>query len=469
MPMPERLPNIVLVVFDTARWDRFGCYGYERPTTPTVDRLAREGLRVETMIANAPWTMPSHGSLFTGLYPSQHGCQWQTGPQLRAGVEVTMAEWLKGLGYHTICATNNGLISNRTGLSRGFDRYVFRLDLERGRRRVSRRLRKVMFGGDSGGLIVNRWIREELRSAPQPTFLFVNYLECHWAYAPPRRFEKRVGGPRFGFFEGARYRAGPARNAGPWEAIARADERTLGVYSALYDGELANADDHLAQLLGILEETGHLDASPTMLMVTSDHGEHLGEHRLADHHASVDEHLVRVPFIAWGPGVVPVGEQGRLQEFVDVLPSLAALLGAEPPAPYLAGRRTDLFNPQVAGNGEDYAFAEWRSWTPKELTRLSNRNVSYDFAGLDQDLLCVRDDRFKLVRRSIGAEQLFDLSSDPGESTDVSQTYPADHLRLREQLDRVRQGWSAWESEQQVVSEEEQAEIEQRLAELGYI
>src|SRR5439155_25854053 len=127
--MADRLPDIVLVVFDTARWDRFGCYGYPKPTTPTVDGLARDGLRVETMLANCPWTLPSHGSLFTGLYPSQHGSQWQTGPHLRDSVKVTLAEWLRGLGYHTMCATSNGLISEGTRLSRGFNRYAFRMDL----------------------------------------------------------------------------------------------------------------------------------------------------------------------------------------------------------------------------------------------------------------------------------------------------------------------------------------------------
>lgn len=469
--MAERLPNIVLVVFDTARWDRFGCYGYERPTTPTVDRLAREGLRVETMVANGPWTMPSHGSLFTGLYPSQHGCQWQTGPQMSDRVEVTMAEWLRSIGYHTVCATNNGLISSHTGLARGFDRYVFRLDLERGRRRIARRLKKVMVGGDSGGKIVNRWIREELRASDRPTFLFVNYLECHWAYAPPRRFERRVGGTRFGIVEGARYRAGLARSAGPWEAIARADDRRLDIYSTLYDGELANADDHLAELMAILRESGRIGDEPTILIVTSDHGEHLGEHGLADHHASLDEHLVRVPFVAWGPGIVPQGEQQRVHEFVDVLPSLAALLGKEAPAAYLRGRRTGLFDDAATANdGSELAFSEWRSWTDKELTRLSGRNASYDFGGLRRDLTSVRDRRFKLVRGSDGREELFDLGRDPAETDDVGAAHPDELARLRGELDRTERDWRSWgRDDAPSVTEEEEAEIEERLTELGYI
>lgn len=469
--MAERLPDIVLVVFDTARWDRFGCYGYERSTTPTVDALAADGLRVDTMVANGPWTMPSHGSLFTGLYPTQHGSQWQTGPRMRDRVQVTLAGWLRGLGYHTICATNNGLISDKTRLSEGFDRYAFRLDLEQGRRRVSRRVKKVLVGGDSGGRITNRWVREQLsEEVRKPTFLFVNYLECHWAYAPPRRFERRVGGDRFGFVEGARYRATLARSAGPWEAIARADERTLGVYSSLYDGELANADDHLRELIDILRETGRFRDGETLLMVTSDHGEHVGEHGLADHHASLDDHLTRVPFVAYGPGIVPSGVERSLFEFVDVFPSIAHLLGREVPVAELQRRRSWLFaNGAGPHEADGVGFSEWRAWNEKERKRLADRNPAYDFSGLSNDLVSARTTRFKLVRSSDGSEALYDLEADPGETRDVRDLHPEETRRLRERLEGAVLDWTTWEGDGAEISDTEKLEIEQRLEELGYI
>lgn len=467
--MSRDLPDIVLVVFDTARWDRFGCYGYGRPTTPTVDALASDGLRVDTMVANGPWTLPSHGSLFTGLYPSQHGSQWQTGPRMRADVPITLAEWLRGLGYATICATNNGLISTKTGLARGFDRYAFRLDLERGLPRVARRLRKVVAGGDSGGKIVNRWIRRELSGVRQPTFLFVNYLECHWAYVPPERLVRRVGGPRFTPIAGARYRADLARRAGPWEAVARADERLLEIYSTLYDAELANTDAHFAELLDILKKTGHLRDDRTVVIVTSDHGEHIGEHGLADHHASLDEHLVRVPFVAWGPGTIRPAVRTDLFELVDVFPSLCRLLGRDLPAPHLGERRTDLFQANGASGRREYAFAEWRAWTEGELARLSRRNPSYDFSRLPGDLVAVRDRRFKMVRSSDGTEALYDLVEDPQERTDVAGSRPDVVGRLRTQLDSETGAWEAWANGDAVISAHERMEIEQRLEELGYI
>ena len=479
------LPTIVLVVFDTARWDRFGCYGYSRPTTPTVDALATEGLRAESMIASGPWTLPSHGSLFTGLYPSQHGSQWGSGPRLRDAAGPTMAEWLKGLGYETVCATNNGLISERTGLARGFDRYAFRLDVERGWRRAARRVPRVLVGGDSGGRIMNRWVRRAVREIRRPLFLFVNYLECHWAYAPPPGSARRVGGPRLGPVAGLHYRIGTAARVGPWEAVARASGRSdrgmLDALSTYYDGELANVDDHLRDLLDGLRSAGHLPDGESLVIVTSDHGEHLGEHAvvdggrpgwqgLADHHASLCDHLIRVPFVAWGPGLVPTGDRDRLYELVDVLPSLARLLGQEPPSDHLAGRRTDLFDGESRSFGEEHAFVEWRAWSDRERARLAARNPSYHFAGLGRDLVGVRDGRFKLVREAGGRERLFDLRSDPAEDTDVAGSRPETVRRLREQLDREVEAWRTWEGQGVApVGDAERAEIEQRLEELGYI
>lgn len=472
MPAPD-VRTVVLVVFDTARRDRFGAYGYPQATTPTVDALAADGLRVQTMISNAPWTLPAHASLFTGLYPSEHGAQWQTGPKLREGVRLTMAEWMKGLGYTTVCATNNGLISQRTGLARGFDRYAFRLDLEKGLARAMRRAKKAAFGGDSGGRIVNEWVRSQIRdlAADEPLFLFVNYLECHWSYAPPPRMLRQVGGDAYSWSEGFRYRRTLASRTGPWEAIARASEHDLAAYSRYYDGELANADAHLAALLESLASAGRFgDGSDALVMVTSDHGEHLGESGLADHHASLDDLLIDVPFVAHGPGIVPSGVRSGVNEFVDVLPSLARRLEAELPLPYLDGRRTDLFTDLEQEEASEAAFAEWRSWTDKEKTRLAARNPAYDFRGLGRDLVAVRDSRFKLVRAGGGAEVLFDLHADPAETTDVMHAFGEDAAALRRRLDAQLERWKPWERGGQAeTTPEDQRDIERRLTELGYI
>jgi arylsulfatase A-like enzyme len=465
--MTPRLPDIVLVVLDTARWDRFGCYGSNRGVTPTVDSLAQEGRTVATMVSNGPWTLPSHGSLFTGLYPSQHGSQWATGPKLRESVRLTMAEWLKSLGYRTVCATGNSLISHETGLARGFDEYVTKRSLRAGRGRKIRRAKNLALGGDSGGRVVNRWLRQRLGGAPEPLFLFVNYLECHWPYSPPQRVVRGVSGPKFGPLEGLRYRMETVRKTGPWEAIGRSDERTLSLLSTLYDAELANVDRHLANLLNLLREAGRLREGETIVIVTSDHGEHIGEHGLADHQASVDDHLIRVPFVMWGPGRIPAGTRLGLSEFVDVLPSLGRLLETEVPVPYLGGRRTGLFA-EDKRETNDLAFGEWRCWSEDEMARLASKNPSYDFGPLRRDLVFVRDRRFKLVRAGERVEQLYDLEADPMEERDASADHPDVARRLGAELDRAVDTWRSWD-DAGVLTAKEAEEIEDHLSALGYI
>jgi arylsulfatase A-like enzyme len=466
----QELPNIVLLILDTARRDRFGCYGYPRATTPTVDGLAREGMQVRSMFANAPWTPPSHASLFTSLYPSQHECQWGKPIKLQSDVGVTMAEWLKGLGYDTVCVSSNGLISEKTGLSRGFDRYAFRLDLEQGWRRYARRARRGLLGGDAGGGIMNQYIKQTLPQVKRPMFLFVNYLECHWAYAPRPSMVRRVGGPRFRWPKGLHYRLRIADRKGPWDAVGTADAERLRIYSTLYDGELASADTHVSRLLDSLERSGHLSGN-TIVLIASDHGEHLGERGLADHHAALDDILVNVPFVAWGPGIVDRGTKEGMWELVDVFPSLARLLDKPLPASYMEGRRASLF--EGAGpdpNDSGYAFAEWRSWNPNELDRMSKRNPSYNFQPLARDLVCVRDERYKLLRGSDGTEFLYDCVEDPAELTDIAAAEPAVADRLSRRLDEAVASWAPMGSvDQAEFTESERLEIEQRLEALGYI
>jgi arylsulfatase A-like enzyme len=463
------LPDVVLVVFDTARRDRFGCYGYDRPTTPTTDSLADAGTVLETMIANGPWTLPSHASLFTGLYPSQHGAQWQTGRRLNEHVELTLAELFSAAGYETVCATNNALIATGTGLARGFDRHAHRSDLEGTWGRRARQVKKVLMGGDSGGEVINRWVREQVRTIRRPLFLFVNYLECHWPYAPPRHLQRRVGGPRFDLVDDLRFRMTLARRVGPWDAVGTADEETLAVYSALFDAEHRNVDGHLEELLDILGSPQRPRSGDPVVIVTSDHGEHIGEHGLADHQASLDDHLVRVPFVAWGPGIVPEGRRTTTFEFVDVLPSLARLLGLEVPVDYLAHRRTDLFTGYGGSGGDDLSFAEWRAWGQDDLARVSARHPSYDFSRLVRDLVCVRSDRFKLVRSGDGREQLFDLGEDPDEERDVTTLHRDEAARLRAELDRELTSWASFQGNVAALSDQQSEEIERHLTELGYL
>jgi arylsulfatase A-like enzyme len=328
---------------------------------------------------------------------------------------------------------------------------------------------KALFGGDSGGKIINRWLDRTVSEVRKPLFLFVNYLECHWAYAPPQRFMRQVGGDDFGPLEALRYRMTVARSWGPWEGIARADDRTLAAYSKLYDGELANADNHLRELLGILKRAKRLDGN-TIVIVTSDHGEHIGEHGLADHHASLSEYLTGVPFVVWGPGIIPAGRRADVSELADLFPSICRMLDEPVPAEYLADRRRDVLEPQADNPGaERIAFSEWAAWNEGERERLARRNPSFDFSDLGRDLVSARTDRFKLVRTQGRPDKLFDLATDPAEQRDASGEWPDETRRLGWELDQQTASWEAWKQEPEALSNTDQAELEKRLSALGYI
>jgi arylsulfatase A-like enzyme len=224
----------------------------------------------------------------------------------------------------------------------------------------------------------------------------------------------------------------------------------------------------VAELLEVLQGAGRLREGATLFMVTSDHGEHLGEHGLADHQASVDDHLVRVPFIIWGPGRVPAERRPELHEFVDVFPSVAHLLGRDAPGSHLEHRRIGLF--QGDGSADTgFAFGEWRSWSEHDLSRLSAKNPSFDFSRLRRDLVFVRDRRFKLVRTGGGDDRLHDLEGDPMEEHDVSAEHPDIVGRLSKELDRALDSWRSWGDDAEALTPQEAEEIEDHLSALGYI
>lgn len=243
----------------------------------------------------------------------------------------------------------------------------------------------------------------------------------------------------------------------------------MAAYSRLYDGELANADHHLADLLEILDRTEHLERE-TIVIVTSDHGEHIGEYGLADHHASLSEYLTGVPFILWGPGIVKPGRRADVNELADLFPSICRLLDEPVPTPYLGRRRNDLFLEEPAPSDEErVGLSEWRSWNDGERGRLARRNPSFDFSDLGRNLVSARDGRFKLVRTQGKHDSLFDLTEDPGETQDVARKWPEEVARLAREIHTATTSWSKWEQEEEPLSAEDSDELEKRLSALGYI
>jgi arylsulfatase A-like enzyme len=419
-------PNIVLIVLDTVREDFTGG-GDGTSFTPHLDRLAAEGTLFHHVWSNAPWTVPSHASIFTGLLPSQHGC---TSRRPRLPEELpTLAGRLAAAGWQTAAFYSNPWLSDRaTGLLRGFavkDETPL----------------PGFFGGDKrypdgdqGGKAVvasvQRWLRE--RSTGRPFFLFVNLLEAHLPYDPPADYRRRELADLspddwVSVNWGHEYNAGRHPDAFvDWAKVRR-----------LYGGDVNTADGLLGKLLEALRQEG-VDGG-TAIVVTSDHGELLGEHHLIEHQFSVCETLLRVPLVIRAPDRLAPGVREDPAMLADLYPTILALAGlpAGEPAEETesAWRTRSLLAPP--DQQERSLVAEYAG-PPDGLLRLLQRiNPQLDVTPLASAYRTLRLGDLRVTVGSDGSVRLHDLAADPGQEHDIAVDRPGELVQLRRRLDRL--------------------------------
>lgn len=360
---PAQGNNVVLVVIDTLRQDHLAAYGYNRDTAPFLSGLARQGAVLDGLSPTS-WTKPAVASLLTGLHPVRH--QAFNRQDKLPGEAMTLAEVLKGKGYRTLAASANGWISPTFGFDQGIDSFL---------------LRENVRGED-----LNREIFPRLDRLEPPFFLYVHYIDPHAPYAPTVSWDGRPLPPgsrpvSIEEIDGTQFRRRPA------ELLARARD--------LYDGEIREADNSLRALVRRLEQEGLME--DTVLIVTADHGEELEEHGRMSHGQTLYEEVVRVPLIVYAPHAVRAGRRPGRVSLLDVLPTLASLLGIQGPD------RLD---------GEDLAdrLAAGDSMEPPDRSFLAHLDF-VDGAGLaltrGQDKLVLGKNPYR--------KELFDLARDPAE------------------------------------------------------
>lgn len=424
--MAERL-NVLVVVIDGARPDRLSCYGHERETTPFLARVAREGVRFTAAFANAPWTLPAHASLFTGLMTTTHGASDEA-PYL-AEARPSLPAILQQAGYRTAAFCANPWVSPATGFGRGFD--VFETPLGDGRsmaraafyaRRATDRLLRR---SDSGARRTNLAFGEWLQASDDAFFAFVHYGEARLAQPPPAPYERLY--------------LPPVVKRGELRAVERAWRRARAaggehqggdraILEGLYDGALRYIDHRLEELAGILVERGLWDR--TLVVVTADHGEDLGEHGAAARGYGLYDTLLRVPLVLRCPGLVPQGfVVDELAQQIDLLPTLVHLLALEPPAGPSQGRC--LLRDGRVTAGPEFIVAERFRSPLGEASRTMPDSVRH-FAEVRQR--AIRTRREKFIWRSDEENELYDLVADPGERDNRFDAAPARAAALRERL-----------------------------------
>jgi len=456
------LPNVLLIVMDTTRADHLSACGYDRPTTPTLEQLAAEGSSFRRAYAASPWTLPSHASIFTGRYPSEHGATREH-PYLDSRLP-TLAEQMTRRGYTTVAFARKSWLKDETGVMRGFEQF-FDLYVRSTTALVSvyryglARLHGSRGDRDKGAMLINGRFTDWMnRNGDRPFFAFINYDEAHEALRPPSPYRERFLGEK---------------KDTPWGRERDADTKSyncgyvkytdeeMSIFRDLYDAEIAYQDARMGEVFDDLRRRGLLDK--TLVIVTSDHGENFGDHGLMGHRFCVYNSLLHVPVIVRLPGVVPVGESNDLPVEIRLLPALIerVLAGAKERGGVIPIDRLAL-TLREKGDPQSPILAElYRQPLTADIWRKSTRVQQYD-----RRLRAMILGDLKYIWASDGTEELYDLQMDPGELRNLAGERPEDVRRLADVLDAKLETLDIHE---QGAAPEFSKEMKKRLISTGYI
>jgi arylsulfatase A-like enzyme len=440
---------VLLVSLDTTRAGALSAYGHPKPTSPQIDRLAREGTLFARAYATDFWTLPSHASMLTGLYPSEHGASSETN-RLPDNV-ATLAEQLSRAGYRTGGFVSNAWLSAERGFARGFERYeeAWRL-----------------IASGSGGYALDRRVvsgaTEWMTSAQddRPFFAFINLNSAHLPYSPdPLVLLDFAPGPR-PIERVARLR----QTKGVWRYIGGAesyDALDFEILNELYQAEIAMVDALVGRLIEALEQQGVLD--DTLVIVTSDHGENVGDHEMIDHVLSMYETTLHIPLIFRHPKHFEAGRtEQALVSLVDIVPTVLDVAGLGKQHPEAVRRSL------ARSDRAKHRFVIAENERPVNGVEIMQRMFpDFDVTTIDQTMRALRTERYKLIWRSDGSMQLFDLDADPGELNDIAQASP----EIRDELHALLMRWMR-EHEQAHTApafETRDPEALRQLEALGYI
>jgi len=419
---PKRPTLVVLVVIDCLRADHVGCYGYQRATTPTIDRLAGDAVRFATAITAAGWTGESVPSILTGTYPRVHRCdEWKAprNPDAR-----TVAQLLQHEGFSAALFSDHEALG-MVDVMDGFDHVVIGQMPELSAPQLTRRALD--------------WIRDH---RDRPAFVYLHYTGAHSPYDPPQPYWSLFLHDDLRFSLELPIDEDCANDAEPGTIPYTVVDRGItdaGHYAAVYDGEIAYADQQVGLLVEELEHMGLFEDS--LLVVTADHGELLGEHQVWFDHVGCWESNIRVPLLVKYPQGRGRGTTDPRQvSLVDIAPTILELVGAKVPRIIQGKSLVPLLE-------DDRAVQHAFVYTTKEPHR------------------SIRSLRWKLLFDGESLA-LYDLVKDPGETHDVSDVHPGKATELRTELERHeghRLPWRATKTPP--LSDDEQ----RALQNLGYL
>lgn len=449
-------PNVVLIVLDTLRGDRLSCMGYNRPTTPRIDALAAQGALYTHAFATCFWTLPSHASIFTGLHPLQAGATSETlhFPESNR----TLAEALGEHGYRTAAFVCNSWVSKERGFAQGFHDFF---EMWRGENQA---------GADSSinsmeTLTVakmEQWIRSAV-SGERPFFLFANLNGVHLPYRPADQyFAQFVAG-----------RGHDVHRAYQLEELTSGWSHLVGetplsdedyaILGDLYDAEVAWADALVGRLVDALGAAKIGDN--TIVIITSDHGEHLGDHGKIDHMMTMYDPALHVPLVIRYPRAFKPGtRKDEMVSLVDITPTVLQLCGAEGRIPGLHAETVSLASASRTSEGFVLAGNE-RPVTGIKL--LQTRYPGYDWRAIDYRMRCLRSAEHKLVWNENRGAELYNLARDRAETQNLAESEAGTQRDMMALLAKSFEKMG--KSKEYFLFESTDREALERLRSLGYI
>lgn len=376
--------NVVLISVDTVRADHVGAYGYPVDTTPNIDKLAMRSVVFERAISQAPWTLPAHGAMFSGLYPQRLGVVGYPAVRKLPDVHQTLPERLRLAGYATGGFTGGGFVAAHYGFSRGFDTYTTN------GRRFEHNVRQALDWLDTNK---NRRF-----------FLFFHGYDAHRPYYSSAKDKEAVGLPPNLPVERLRFCFREER--------ARPDDASLREILSYYDAAIRHGDRELGPFFERLEQLGLMEN--TVIVLTSDHGEEFFEHGNCDHVRFVYEESVHVPLMVYVPGFSPEGHRvkGLVPASISVARTVLDLVGLEHGMPGVS------LVPEMKGQRDGFPVV------------YSHANSPAGSLGSRGEVIAATRERVKLVSYTEeGASEGYNLIDDPREQNVLPEGHEAYKLR----------------------------------------
>lgn len=460
-------PNIIIIVLDAGRFDYLGCYGCPQPLTPHIDNLAKDGVLFENVTTVAPWTVPSHASMFTGLYPNQHQANWNT-LHIKEGIP-TIFDILRSKDYKiSAFVANDTLIYPCEIFGKEADIY--------GLKRHNRSKDDSGFVDgfrqeDSNCDKITGYFMDWLVKKPsKPFMLYFNYYDCHSKYdarEPYRtkylsREDEQVLteiGDRFSLHFKEMNRE------------ATVTKEQIQAMRNLYKAKIAAIDENIGKVIENLEKSKLMDN--TIIFITADHGDTLGDHTYPSfhHQFSIYNALTRIPLIIYSPQIKAYAKRVKapLIENIDIFPTILDFCSIDKtsylkssPAVSLAKYIFESFQ----GKPRDYAIAMYEA--PKKFV---NWNKKYVNPAYVRKLLAVQDERYKLIFSDDEKIELYDIIADPQEQKNIKDRFPEICNNLRAKFNEILEKYGGINEDyaSSNFSPEDEEHIRERLKSLGYI